>query len=106
MIAGNVLGGRFADRAPTRAVLATLTALTLVLAAMTLAIHSQVLVVAFTGILGIAAFATVSPLQLRVLRHAQGAGQNLASSFNIAALTWATAWARGWAGWWWSTGRG
>jgi DHA1 family inner membrane transport protein len=86
MILGNVLGGRFADRTLTRAVLATLTALTLVLAAMTLAIHSQAMVVAFVGILGIAAFATVSPLQLRVLRHAQGAGQNLASSFNIAAF--------------------
>ncbi|WP_316156165.1 MFS transporter [Cupriavidus sp. BIC8F] len=86
MILGNVLGGRFADRTPTRAVLATLTTLTLVLAAMTLAIHSQVLVVAFVGILGVAAFATVSPLQLRVLRHARGAGENLASSFNIAAF--------------------
>lgn len=86
MIVGNVLGGRFADRARTRAVLATLATLTLVLAAMTLAIHSQVLVVAFVGILGVAAFATVSPLQLRVLRHAHGAGENLASSFNIAAF--------------------
>ncbi|MEC3764321.1 MULTISPECIES: MFS transporter [Cupriavidus] len=86
MIVGNVLGGRFADRAPARAVLATLAALTVVLAAMTLAIHSQVLVVAFVGILGVAAFATVSPLQLRVLRHAHGAGENLASSFNIAAF--------------------
>jgi DHA1 family inner membrane transport protein len=37
-------------------------------------------------VLGIAAFATVSPLQLRVLEKASGAGQNLASSLNIAAF--------------------
>ncbi|MBP0619774.1 MFS transporter [Cupriavidus consociatus] len=86
MIVGNILGGRLADRAPTRALLGSLAALVLVLAAMTLAIHSQVTVVAFVGILGVAAFATVSPLQLRVLRHASGAGENLASSFNIAAF--------------------
>jgi len=38
------------------------------------------------AVLGIAAFATVSPLQLRVLEKASGAGQNLASSLNIAAF--------------------
>ncbi|CAG9168661.1 MFS transporter [Cupriavidus respiraculi] len=86
MIVGNLLGGRLADHRPTRAVLGTLLALTLVLAAMTFALHSQVAIVAFVGLLGIAAFATVSPLQLRVLRYAAGPGQNLASSFNIAAF--------------------
>ena len=40
----------------------------------------------FVGLLGIAAFATVAPLQLRVLEKAAGAGQNLASSLNIAAF--------------------
>lgn len=86
MIVGNLLGGRLADRRPVAAVLATLTSLASVLALMTFAIHNQFAVVAFVGILGIAAFATVSPLQLRVLRHARGPGQNLASSFNIAAF--------------------
>jgi DHA1 family inner membrane transport protein len=86
MIIGNILGGRMADRRPTGALLGSLTVLTLVLAAMTLALHQPVAVVAFVGALGVAAFATVSPLQLRVLRHAHGAGQNLASSFNIAAF--------------------
>jgi DHA1 family inner membrane transport protein len=85
MIVGNLLGGRLADRHPTRAVLATLLSLTLVLAAMTFSLHRNAIVV-FVGLLGIAAFATVSPLQLRVLRHAAGPGQNLASSFNIAAF--------------------
>lgn len=86
MVVGNLLGGRLADRMATPALLGTLLALAVVLGAMTFALHSQVAMVAFVGVLGIAAFATVSPLQLRVLRHAEGAGQNLASSFNIAAF--------------------
>jgi len=86
MIIGNLLGGRMADRRPTGALLGALAMLTLVLATMTFSLHSRVAVAAFVGILGIAAFSTVSPLQLRVLRHAHGAGQNLASSFNIAAF--------------------
>lgn len=86
MIIGNIIGGRMADRRPTGALLGALVMLTVVLATMTLSLHSPVAVVAFVGVLGIAAFSTVSPLQLRVLRHAQGAGQNLASSFNIAAF--------------------
>jgi len=86
MIIGNILGGRLADRRPTGALLGALLALTVVLASMTLSLYNPVAVVVFVGVLGIAAFSTVSPLQLRVLRHAQGAGQNLASSFNIAAF--------------------
>ncbi|RZT39549.1 MFS transporter [Cupriavidus agavae] len=86
MIVGNLLGGRMADRRPTGALLGALLALALVLATMTLVTHVPAGMVGFVGLLGVAAFATVSPLQLRVLRHAQGAGQNLASSFNIAAF--------------------
>jgi DHA1 family inner membrane transport protein len=86
MIAGNLLGGRLADRRPTPTLIGTLVALALVLALMSLALHSQVAMIAFVGLLGIAAFATVAPLQLRVLEQAQGAGQNLASSLNIAAF--------------------
>lgn len=86
MVVGNLLGGRLADRKPTPALIGTLLALAVVLAAMSFALHSQIATVAFVGLLGIAAFATVSPLQLRVLGFAEGAGQNLASSFNIAAF--------------------
>lgn len=86
MVIGNLLGGRLADRRPTPALLGTLAALAIVLAAMGFGLHSKPAMVAFIGVLGVAAFATVSPLQLRVLRHASGAGQNLASSFNIAAF--------------------
>jgi DHA1 family inner membrane transport protein len=42
--------------------------------------------IVFFGVLGIASFATVAPLQMRVLDKASGAGQNLASSLNIAAF--------------------
>jgi DHA1 family inner membrane transport protein len=86
MIVGNLLGGRLADRWPTPALIGTLIALAVVLGSMTFALHSKPAMIAFVGVLGAAAFATVSPLQLRVLRKAEGAGQNLASSFNIAAF--------------------
>ena len=86
LIAGNLLGGRFADKKLVPAVLGSLIALAIVLFAMTFAMHNKMAAIAFTGLLGVAAFATVSPLQLRVLQKAEGAGQNLASSFNIAAF--------------------
>jgi DHA1 family inner membrane transport protein len=53
---------------------------------MTLGIHNKVAAVAFVGLLGAAAFATVPPLQMWVLEKADGAGQSLASSLNIAAF--------------------
>jgi DHA1 family inner membrane transport protein len=85
MIIGNVLGGRLADRRLMPALLATLAALALVLGAMGFALHSKPAAVLFTGLLGAAAFATVSPLQLWVLRRAAG-GEALASSLNIGAF--------------------
>ena len=44
------------------------------------------LAVVFVGLLGAAGFATVAPLQMWVMEKAEGAGQSLASSFNIAAF--------------------
>jgi len=86
MIAGNLLGGRLADRRPAPTLLGSLAALAVVLALMAFVLHSQLAMIAFVGLLGVAAFATVAPLQLRVLEQAHGAGQNLASSLNIAAF--------------------
>jgi len=86
MIAGNLLGGRLADRRPRITSLGTLAALAAVLLLMPAALHSTAAMVVFAGLLGVAAFATVAPLQLRVLEQADGAGQNLASSLNIAAF--------------------
>lgn len=86
MIAGNLIGGRLADRQLVPTLLGSLALLALVLGAMGLGLHSGFVTIAFTGLLGVAAFATVAPMQLRVLQHAAGAGQNLASSLNIAAF--------------------
>jgi len=83
---GNILGGKLADRALMPAVLGTLAALAVVLAVMQPALHAGATAALFVGLLGIASFATVAPLQLRVLDKASGAGQNLASSLNIAAF--------------------
>jgi len=83
---GNVLGGRLADKSTMPAVLGTLVALAAVLGAMQFTIGTPFTAVVFVGLLGIASFATVAPMQLRVLEKASGAGQNLASSLNIAAF--------------------
>lgn len=86
LIAGNLLGGRLADRWPVPAVLGSLLLLAVVLGLMTFAVQSRILAVVFVGLLGAAAFATVPPLQMWVLSKVDGAGQSLASSFNIAAF--------------------
>jgi DHA1 family inner membrane transport protein len=86
MAIGNLLGGRLADRGVMRAVLWTLSVLALVLATLQFAIGSAVPAIVFFAVLGVASFATVAPLQMRVLEKASGAGQNLASSLNIAAF--------------------
>jgi DHA1 family inner membrane transport protein len=86
MIVGNLVGGKLADRRLLPTLVGSLALLALVLGAMTFALHNAIAAVLFTGLLGAAAFATVAPLQLRVLQQAQGAGESLASSFNIAAF--------------------
>jgi len=83
---GNILGGKLADKRLMPALLGSLGLLAAVLLAMTLGIHSKAAAVVFAGVLGVAAFATVAPLQMRVLEKAGGAGQSLASSLNIAAF--------------------
>ncbi len=86
LIAGNLIGGRLADRRLVPSMLGSLLALAIVMALMTFALHDRIAMVAFVGLLGAAAFATVPPLQMWVLEKATGAGQSLASSFNIAAF--------------------
>jgi DHA1 family inner membrane transport protein len=86
LVAGNLLGGKLADRRLVPTVFATLVALAVVLVLMTLGLASPIGAVVLVGLLGAAAFATVAPLQMWVLSKTQGAGQSLASSFNIAAF--------------------
>ena len=83
---GNVAGGRLADRGLGRALIGTLAALALVLVGLAAVLSVKGLAVAFIFLLGIAAFATVAPLQLRVLEAAGTEGRTLASSLNIAAF--------------------
>lgn len=83
---GNLLGGRLADRALMPAAIGTQAVLALVLATMSFAVSTPFGAAVFIGVLGIAAFAVVAPMQMRVLDKAAGAGQNLASSLNIAAF--------------------
>ncbi|MBB4302505.1 DHA1 family inner membrane transport protein [Rhodobium orientis] len=86
LVAGNLLGGRLADRRLKTAVIGSMAVLGVVLAAMTVGFHDRVAAVALTGLLGAAGFATVPPLQAWVLSKASGAGASLASSLNIAAF--------------------
>lgn len=86
LIVGNMLGGKLADCNLPAALLATTATLSIVLLAMTAALRSPVAVTIFVGLIGAAAFATVAPLQMRVLDKAGAAGRNLASSLNIAAF--------------------
>ena len=86
LVAGNLFGGRWADKGLNAALVGTLVLLTLVMGGSALAFHSQVGAVVAAFLLGAAAFATVAPLQMRVLSQAGGAGQGLASSLNIAAF--------------------
>lgn len=85
LFAGNLLGGRWADRALAR----TLTALTLALAvslvAFALLAGSRLGAAAMLLSMGFFGFATVPGLQMRVLAHASGA-PTMASSANIAAF--------------------
>jgi DHA1 family inner membrane transport protein len=83
---GNIAGGRIADRGLNRALLATLGALAIVLVALAPALAMKAPTVVLLSLLGVAAFATVAPLQLRVLEKAGSAGRTLASSLNIAAF--------------------
>ncbi|AVW89942.1 MFS transporter [Celeribacter baekdonensis] len=86
LVFGNVLGGRFADRALGPTVLGSLGVLALVLFGFGFAAQGQVSAIVLTIALGAAGFATVAPLQAWVMAQATGAGQALVASFNIAAF--------------------
>ncbi|GAB6985594.1 MFS transporter [Nocardioides pyridinolyticus] len=85
MFLGNILGGRYADRALMPMLYLTLGGLTLVLALFTLTAHDKTLAAITILLVGGLGFATVPPLQKRVLDQAQGA-PTLASAVNIGAF--------------------
>ncbi|MCK1721238.1 MFS transporter [Bradyrhizobium sp. 141] len=83
---GNVAGGKLADRGLAGALIGTLAALALVLLGLAALLSVKIPAIVLILLLGIAAFATVAPLQLRVLEAAGSSGRTLASSLNIAAF--------------------
>ncbi|WP_395944764.1 MFS transporter [Brevundimonas sp.] len=82
---GNWLGGKFADKSVDRTLIVTLASLSVLLvafaAAMPFAVPTSILVFLW----GVASFALVPPLQVRVMTAAADA-PNLASSMNIGAF--------------------
>lgn len=86
LVIGNVVGGRLADRWLVRSVMGSLGALTVVLLILGMSLGSELATLFTVTALGVAAFATVPPLQIWVLAKAKGVGESLASSFNIAAF--------------------
>jgi MFS transporter, DHA1 family, inner membrane transport protein len=82
---GNMVGGKLADRALMPSLMAILVALAVVMAIFTRTSHSQIAAAVTLFVWGIAAFATVPPLQMRVVEKAKAA-PNLASTLNIGAF--------------------
>jgi DHA1 family inner membrane transport protein len=86
LVVGNIVGGKLADRYLEATLIGSLLVLAAVLGLTTFAVHDSVAMVIFVALLGAASFATVPPLQMWVLEKSSGAGQSLASSFNIGAF--------------------
>jgi len=82
---GNMLGGKLADRALMPSLMGILVALAVVMAIFTKTSHASVPAAITVFVWGIAAFATVPPLQMRVVAKASAA-PNLASTLNIGAF--------------------
>ncbi|MET9419882.1 MFS transporter [Streptomyces sp. NPDC006540] len=85
MVGGNLLGGKYADKHLMPLLYTTLTALAVVLGLFTVTAHHKVLAAISILLIGALGFATVPPLQKRVLDQAHGA-PTLASAVNIGAF--------------------
>ena len=86
LFVGNNLGGRLADRRLMPSVLGTVAVLAVMLFSMTWLIENTVTAVIGMFVFGVAAFAVVAPLQLRVM-NAAGHAPDVASAANISAFT-------------------
>ena len=82
---GNTIGGKLADRSLMPSLMGILIALAVVMAVFAHTSHSPIAAAITVFIWGIAAFATVPPLQMRVVEKAKAA-PNLASTLNIGAF--------------------
>jgi DHA1 family inner membrane transport protein len=82
---GNWLGGRYADRSVDRTLIVTLASLAVILVAFAVLMPFKVPTPILIFLWGIASFALVPPLQVRVM-HAAADAPNLASAMNIGAF--------------------
>jgi DHA1 family inner membrane transport protein len=82
---GNMLGGRLADWRLMPSLAGVLVLLSVILLAFAWTMHNTVAAIVTVFVWGIAAFATVPPLQMRVVQQASE-GPHLASTLNIAAF--------------------
>ncbi|WP_114953425.1 MFS transporter [Sphingosinicella terrae] len=82
---GNWLGGKFADKSVDMTLIASLGALSAILVAFALLSSFAAAVAVLVFLWGVASFALVPPLQVRVMEAARAA-PNLASSVNIGAF--------------------
>ncbi|MFE4911623.1 MFS transporter [Streptomyces sp. NPDC056652] len=85
MVAGNLIGGRFADRRLMPLLYVSLGSLAVVLALFSFTAHNKVAAAVTLTLIGALGFATVPPLQKRVLDQASAA-PTLASAVNIGAF--------------------
>ncbi|MEH0634897.1 MFS transporter [Streptomyces bottropensis] len=85
MVGGNLVGGKYADRALMPMLYVSLGALAVVLALFSVTAHDKIAAAVTITLVGALGFATVPPLQKRVLDQAHGA-PTLASAVNIGAF--------------------
>ncbi|WP_370947745.1 MFS transporter [Amycolatopsis sp. cg5] len=85
LFVGNILGGKAADRKLMPSLYVILAALAAVLIIFVFTAHAQLPAAITIAVFGAAGFATVAPLQARVMQKAEGAPA-LASAANIAAF--------------------
>lgn len=85
MVGGNLVGGKYADRALMPMLYVSLGALAVVLALFSITAHDKIAAAVTIVLVGALGFAAVPPLQKRVLDHAHGA-PTMASAVNIGAF--------------------
>lgn len=90
LIIGNILGGRSSDKNLNKASMFWAVAMIISLIVVGLVVDNKILFVIAAFIFGIASFANVPAMQLRVMNHG-GEGQELAATANISAFNLANA---------------
>ncbi len=90
LIIGNTLGGRSSDKNLGKASMFWAVAMIVSLVVVGLVVDNKILFVAAAFVFGIASFANVPAMQLRVMNHG-GEGQELAATANISAFNLANA---------------